>query len=717
MKLLSSIKRKALLLLLLFGILPTLILTPYFYSSLKDTLVYKASKQLISLRLNKKQQVEDFFKDRMSEVKLFANSEELKVLFNRFFSKRESKNDNHLMTLLQKSNFENYEFIKYIIQTGYYSYFALSNDDIFLEGYVDEKSNEIINISINKLFNSKLESLWIRSSIWQRTLIQDFNAAEKIGSNILYLAAPLFSHKDKYSGMFVLGISQKTFQKLLRDGASDVSIFTTEETYIVGRDYLIRSSSTIDVQNLPSKKIPYENVWDAFNYSNIVKQMHKYNKNIVLASLGVMNIPFLNWSIISSVNLDEVLKPIYTIQVRIIIFIIILTLLIFLSAVYISKKFTKPVLKLQTAVNEISEGNFDSNIDVETNDEIGNLSKSFNKMVLKLKDSTGKLKEREQRLFHFYSATNDGIVLHKGNKPLLVNRTLAKLTGYSREELLSMDVASLFTNDKINLNNENDSLMFETKLKLKDGKEISVEVQEKNIEYNGEIVRASVIRNITRRKKIEDELELEKNNHLTSLFDGQELERQRLSRDLHDGLGQSLIALQLRLQNILNNSNDGNGTSIQEAIDSLDKTIEEIRRMSNDLMPAILSQFGLSEAINKLCVTMNKHSETKIEYVGKPMHVKLEPRTIIYLYRIVQEALSNIIKYSDAEHAVVKLIINDKNIILSIFDNGIGLSERNKKEGSGIYNMKERTKLLNGEFQLDSAEGLGTKIVVKVPLN
>jgi len=445
--------------------------------------------------------------------------------------------------------------------------------------------------------------------------------------------------------------------------------------------------------------------------------MDKYDGSEVIASLGIMKIPFLNWSIISSVRLDEVLKPIYAIQEKVIMFLIILAMLLFLFAYFIARRFTEPLLELQSAVEDVSEGSFNSIINVKTNDEIGKLSNSFNKMVIELKESTEKLKEREKRLFHFYSATNDGIVLHKENKPLLINRTLAKITGHSRVDLLKMKVDSLFTKERAGINNESDSLIFETKLYLNNGSAIPVEVQEKNLEYNGETVRASVIRDISRRKKIEQELDIEKNKHLTSLLDGQELERQRLSRELHDGLGQSLIALQLRLQNILNSDRIDTEFSINEAIISLDKTIEEIRRMSNDLMPAILNQFGLSEALNKLCANINKYSKSRIEYLGKPLTKKLASRTIIYLYRIAQEAISNIIKYSKAENAVVKLEEKDTSLILSIFDNGIGIDKRIRKEGNGIFNMQERTKLLNGKFIINSAPDLGTKIIIEIPLN
>lgn len=716
MNIFSSIKKKTLLLLLIFAIVPTILLATYIYFSMRDTLITKASTQLTSIRLNKKLQTEEFFKDRLSEVNLFAKSEEIKKLFNEVFIDIKKTGEDDFYTLLGNKNYENMDFLNFIMQTGYYSYFAIVQNKFFVEGYIDKNKKEVKNISLNKLFNSKLESLWIRTSIWQRTVMQDFDLNESVNPSILYLASPIFDTQKKFLGMFVLGIKQTALQNLLRDGESDISIFQTEETYIVGRDYLIRSSSKNNLENLPKTKIPYRNVWDSFSYSNFVKQMEKYDENKVIASLGIMNIPFLNWSIISSVNIDEVLKPVYLIQQRVLFFLTLLTLLIILLAFYIAKKFTDPVMKLQTAVKGISEGDFNSIIEVSSNDEIGKLSKSFNQMVIDLKDSTEKLKEREQRLFHFYSATNDGIVLHKNKKPLLVNRTLSQITGFSREELLKIDVQNLFTEKRVSIINEIDSMIFETELIRNNSLNIPVEVQEKDIEFNGELVRASVIRDISRRKKIEEELESEKNKHLTSLLDGQELERQRLSRELHDGLGQSLIALQLRLQNLMNVNSKANGDSVEEAINSLDKIIEDIRRMSNDLMPVILNQFGLSEALNKLCISLNKHSKTKIEYSGKPLNKTLNSRELIYLYRIAQEALSNIIKYSNAESAIVKLEEGERSVFLSVFDNGIGIDNNKSKEGSGIFNMQERTKLLNGNFIINSAKDLGTKIIIEIPV-
>jgi len=193
-----------------------------------------------------------------------------------------------------------------------------------------------------------------------------------------------------------------------------------------------------------------------------------------------------------------------------------------------------------------------------------------------------------------------------------------------------------------------------------------------------------------------------------------EKERQRVARELHDGLGQALVALQLQLQQSIDADEKQRLFLIEKSIEKLDNSIEEIRTISNGLIPAVLREFGLSNALKNLCAELNKTSSINIVYKGKPIIKPLSVRITSYLYRITQEALSNVIKYSDAKNAIVKLEEKQGKIKLIISDDGKGFNREKIKYGFGIRNMIERVKIIEGKINIEPVMGKGVTISVEV---
>jgi signal transduction histidine kinase len=215
------------------------------------------------------------------------------------------------------------------------------------------------------------------------------------------------------------------------------------------------------------------------------------------------------------------------------------------------------------------------------------------------------------------------------------------------------------------------------------------------------------------------ELNNERNKRITAMINGQELERQRLSRELHDGLGQSLIALKLKLETIQGKDICALNKTVKEVKSSFDGTINEIRRISNDLMPAVLIEFGLITALKNICDDINENLKIELlcNYDGK--FTDLNDKTSIYIYRIMQEALNNIIKHSKATHAEVNISRKQDFIKIMIMDNGKGLDFEHSSinTGNGIPNIKERVRLLDGEINFISQPGKGTQIRIDIPIN
>jgi signal transduction histidine kinase len=140
--------------------------------------------------------------------------------------------------------------------------------------------------------------------------------------------------------------------------------------------------------------------------------------------------------------------------------------------------------------------------------------------------------------------------------------------------------------------------------------------------------------------------------------------------------------------------------------------------MSENLMPPVLSQFGLISAIENLCEDIRTNKEIRIDFRFNKLPEKCDDHIKIYLYRIIQEALNNIVKHAEATKVDISLLYENDEIRLTIADNGIGFDmTKTRKSGNGINNMNDRAEILGGTFKLVSNPGVGTTIEVLFRIN
>lgn len=210
----------------------------------------------------------------------------------------------------------------------------------------------------------------------------------------------------------------------------------------------------------------------------------------------------------------------------------------------------------------------------------------------------------------------------------------------------------------------------------------------------------------------------------TSLLKGQESERKRIAREMHDGIGQMLTALKFNIESITPSLLDDRNKILLEDVRLLvSKTIAETRTITFDLMPTVLSDFGIVSALKQLADQASKSSGATVSYGGGNTFERLDKHIEVSLYRVAQEAINNAVKYAQAKEITISLSLKDKFLYLNISDNGNGfdlkesyLDSDQKKINRGLNNMQERANLLNGEFTLKIAVGKGTRIQVKVPV-
>ncbi len=216
-----------------------------------------------------------------------------------------------------------------------------------------------------------------------------------------------------------------------------------------------------------------------------------------------------------------------------------------------------------------------------------------------------------------------------------------------------------------------------------------------------------------------DRIREERERRLSAMYDGQEMERQRVSRELHDGLGQKLVGAKLQLENCDGQDFQCLQKTYGEIRGVFGSLIEETRQISNDLMPSALHELGLANALENLCNTAGRQANLEIEFYTHGLTEPADNKTTVYLYRIAQEALNNSIRHSGANDISMQLIENKENLILILEDNGKGFTAPGGSPGSGngLYNMQERARILGGTINVETSDGRGTTIRVKIPIH
>jgi len=217
-------------------------------------------------------------------------------------------------------------------------------------------------------------------------------------------------------------------------------------------------------------------------------------------------------------------------------------------------------------------------------------------------------------------------------------------------------------------------------------------------------------------KKNTIELVNERTKRISGLYDGQEFERHRISRELHDGLAQHLIAIKMTLENLISKKELLHENRINQLKEQLNHSIDELRKISYDLAPAGILEFTIDNALANLCRQVQSYTSIQIEFSAFGDFSNLNQRTKIYLYRIVQEALNNAIKHAEATHIFIQLTETNNLLVLIMEDNGKGFNfdTNNLGLGKGLFNMRERSILLNGTFDVETFPSKGTTIRVKI---
>lgn len=205
-------------------------------------------------------------------------------------------------------------------------------------------------------------------------------------------------------------------------------------------------------------------------------------------------------------------------------------------------------------------------------------------------------------------------------------------------------------------------------------------------------------------KKVEQEQELKL---IQALLDGEERERLRVARDLHDGLGGALAGIKLKLSH--------DPAVDEKVVAQLESSISELRRIARNLMPERLMQSGLETALKDLCASF-ANPKLEIEFQANGISQDIPLTTQVNIYRIIQELLANSVKHSGATKIIVQCIQEGKQFLVTVEDNGKGFSvtDPQHSNGLGLNNIHNRVKNLRGSMDIVSEIDEGTSVNIEL---
>ena len=339
------------------------------------------------------------------------------------------------------------------------------------------------------------------------------------------------------------------------------------------------------------------------------------------------------------------------------------------------------------------------------------------------------LRQRFQAIFEL---SPNAVWIAEGERIVYVNRAcMALFAATSREELVGRSIYALLHPESRAVVQQEVRRTLETgaalpllheRIERLDGKVRDVEIALASLPDHGQTTLQMVISDVTQRKREASELARSRQalrGLSERLVEAREDERRRIARELHDDLGQRLTALKMGLASLQAGlTTQAEKGSIVAMLELLDETVASVRRIAADLRPLMLDDLGLYAAIEWLARDASRRMGIEVTVRLGEGDPPLDERASITLYRMVQEALTNVARHAHATEAHIEIRHLGDTLLLAVRDNGVGFSESVlHKEGSfGLMGIHERAFMLGGQMEVDNPPGGGGRLTVRLPL-
>lgn len=321
----------------------------------------------------------------------------------------------------------------------------------------------------------------------------------------------------------------------------------------------------------------------------------------------------------------------------------------------------------------------------------------------------------EKRFSLLSNLTFEGIILHQNLQIADVNKSMLRISGFRKKDMLESDLLTLLFPEKYHqmlhskIGNNNSS-PFEVVLVRKNGEELTVELENKIIHIRSRTIAALAVRDITERKATEKQI-------LNAIIKAEEDQNTKFAQELHDGLGPILSNVQMYFQ-WLADADENRTFVLDKGLASLKNAFSTLREISNNLSPHILHDFGLIKALERFVEQLPSLAIPQISIGSNCETLRFEVNIEVALYRVITELINNSIKYGKAKQIGIAITESTDFIHVDYTDNGLGFNVEKafeKRNGHGLINMQNRMKTLNGEFVINSVLNQGTQVFIKAP--
>ena len=342
------------------------------------------------------------------------------------------------------------------------------------------------------------------------------------------------------------------------------------------------------------------------------------------------------------------------------------------------------------------------------------------------------LLESEQSYRALFESAYDAIWVHDMEGTILTaNDALSVLCGYPLKELVGMNVTQF-------IGNESDiKLARQVKQKLLSGGRIDAPYEMNLVRKDGTnlitIITTNLVnvendtkafqntaRDVTNEKRMEENLRY----YLQQITRAQEEERKRIARELHDDTAQLLLSLSRQLDNFIRNEDNYSQEQIaflKDIQEQVNRGVQSVHRYAQDLRPSLIDDLGLMAALRSLVKRAQEYNGIVINMEVAGEERRLPAEVELLMYRVIQEALNNVWKHSRATESYIDIRFSEKQVDVSISDNGIGfefsetIDDLAQTGKLGLIGMQERARLLGATLSFDSAPGKGTKVLFSLP--
>lgn len=588
----SSIYRKLLFSFLTLNLFAIGAVGIYSYYKEKEALLSRTFDQLISVRQGKKERIVSFFRQRITDIENLSQFPRIQK-FCKDSIPAGGRND-YLApagaTFLRR----------YLKNAGCYR-------GLLVFPFRGRPFSIVPEKRYVRFLSGRARAAWQRritaSRLVNRPLVREMFLGRQAGEPSIVVEKPITDTAGNALGLMVLEIRWEAINAVMFENTPGNGLGKTGEVYLVGNDHFMRSNSRFLKNAVFNTKVKTPGALKALEGITGTAQFPDYRKIPVLSAFSPLHFSGIRWAILAEIDTREAMVPIYSIRDNIIYLSLLIALISAAIMTFLSKKISDPIKRLKEGTRKIAAGEYGSAVPVETRDEIGELTLSFNEMSLKLKSQA-------------------------------------------------------------------------------------------------------------------DKLEKEKKLRMRSVLDAQEEERQRLSMELHDGLGPLLLAGKMKLEGALGTGRAAMMAGIKEVMSLFNDTVQEIRNIAGNMMPSGLKEFGLAVALENLCHRIRENYPVELHCLIDLKEKHYDKTTEIYLYRIAQEAVNNVLKHARAKEIHLNLEEIDGHLYFALSDDGVGFdaSRPEFRKGNGLPNMMERVNLLNGIFELTTSPGRGTRIEIDIPV-